>query len=255
MSFKLICLIGLVALALCMVTVLAQDNSIRVVGVGAVQAPTDTVIIAVGTQNDGENATLAEARSSELLNRTMDSLIAVGVRDEEIMPDRPKSYMTYHKVICSTMNNTTSCSDVAANIVEERMIIKLKTGDLSRTQKVIDAAKSSDANAAILGYALIDPSKAVDQARKKALDDAKTRAEDFATIFGFSLGKAIDVEEQTYPDIEVGPHYPLDMPWRMKHTFWMRPFYMKPFFGGNYIPEGMAEVTAYARVTYRVGSA
>jgi uncharacterized protein YggE len=239
-----------------MVTVSAQDNSIRVVGVGTVQVPIDTVIIAVGTQNDGENSTLAEARNSELLNRTMDSLIAAGVRKEEIMPDRPKSYMTYHKRICNTVNNTTSCSDVTRDIVEERLIIKLKTSDSSWTQKVIDAAKSSGANAAILRYALNDPSKAVDQARKEALDDAKGRAEDCASIFGFGLGKAIDVEEQTYPDIEIGPNYPLDMPWRMNQIFWMRPFHMmKPLFGGNYIPEGMAEVTAYVSVTYKVGSA
>lgn len=256
MSSKLICLIGLLAFSMCMTAVSAQDSSIRVVGAGAVQVPADTVIIAVSAQNESENATLAAISNSELLKRTEESLVAAGVEKEEIMPDRSKGYMTSRRVICDTVNNSTTCRDVVAHVVAERMIIKLKTSDQNQTQKVIDAAKSAGAKAAIWGYALSDSSKAVDEARKKALDDAKARAEDYASSFGLSLGKAMEIEEPAYPDIEIGPTYAWDMPGRMNHRFWMEPFHrMNRFFRGNYIPEGMAEVTAYVSVTYNVGPA
>jgi uncharacterized protein YggE len=253
MSSKLICLIGLMAIALCMTTASAQDSSLRVIGVGTVQVPADTAIIAVSAQNDSENATLAATSNSELLNRTERSLIDAGVKKEEIMPDRSKGYMTSHRVICDTVNNTTSCRDLVTNVVAEHMIIRLKTNNKNQTQKVIDTAKSVGVEATIDGYALSDSSKAVDEARKKALDDAKAKAEDYASSFGFSLGKAMEIEEPTYPDIEIAPTDVWDMHREMNHMFRMEPFYgMNCFFGDNYIPEGMAEVTAYVSVTYKV---
>lgn len=253
MSSKLICLMGLMAIALCMTADSAQDSSLRVVGVGTVQVPADTVIIAFSAQNDSVNATLAASKNSELLNRTEESLIAAGVKKEEIMPDRSKGYMTSRKVICDSVNNTTNCKDLVTNVVAESMILRLKTSDQKQIQKVIDTAKSVGAEAAIVGYALSDSNKAVDEARKKALDDAKAKAEDYASSFGFNLGKAMEIEEPTYPDIDIGPTDLWDMHREMNHMFRMEPFYvMNRFFGGNYIPEGMAEVTAYVSVIYKV---
>jgi uncharacterized protein len=253
MSLKLIYSIALLAIALSMATASAQDSSLRVVGTGSVQVPADTVIIAVSAQNDSENATLAATRTSELLNKTEESLISAGVKREEIVPDRSKGYMTLYKAICNTVNNTTSCKDVVTEVAAEQMIIKLKTSDQNQTQKVIDAAKSTGAEAAIRGYALSDSSKAVGEARKKALDNAKAKAEDYASSFGFSLGKAMEIAEPTYPDIEIGPTDIWDMHREMNNMFGMEPFQrMDRFLEGDHIPEGMAEVTAYVSVTYKV---
>lgn len=254
MTSKLICLIGLLAFSICMATVSAQDSSLRVAGEGTVQVPADTAIIAISAQNDSENATLAATRNSELLNKTEKSLIAAGVRKEEIMPDRAIGYMTSRRVICDTVNNTTACRDLVANVVSERMIIRLKTSDQNQIKKVIDAATSAGARAVVWGYALSDSSKAIDEARKKALDDAKARAEDYASSFGFSLGKAMEIEEPIYPEIEIGPTYAWDMPKKMHHMFWMGPFGRMDGFFGDGIPEGMADVTAYVSVTYNLSS-
>jgi uncharacterized protein YggE len=144
-------------------------------------------------------------------------------------------------------------SYVVTNIAIEQVIVRLETTDSNKTQKVIDTAKSNGADAAILGYALSDSSKAVDEARKKALDDAKAIAEDYTSSLGLSLGKALKIEELKHPEIEIGPTYNWDMPMRMHHMFWMQPFHrMNGFFAGNYIPKGMAEVTAYVSVIYSV---
>ncbi len=253
MSSKNICLIGLLALSVCMTTAFAQDSSLRVVGAGTVQVPADTVIIAVSAQNESENATIAAARNSELLDRAQESMIAAGAEEEEIMPDRSKGYMTSRKLICNTVNNTTTCRDMVANVVAERMIIRLKSSDQNQTQKVIDAAESVGAEAVIWGYVLSDSSQAISEARKKALDDAKARAEDYASSFGFNLSSTMQIEEPTYPEIEMGPTYSWDMPRSLHHIFGMHPFErMDRFFEDDYIPEGMAEVTAYVSVTYKV---
>jgi len=256
MSSRLNCLIGLVALALCIATVSAQDNSLRVLGVGTVQVPADTAIILVSSENYSDNATLATAMASELLNSTEQSLIAAGVKKEEIVPGRSKGQLTYQKLICNEVNNSTTCKDVVTNASIEQMVVKLKTSDINQTKKVIDAAESAGAKAAIIRYNLSDSSNAVAQARKKALDDAKARAEEYASSLGFKLGTTMAIEEPSYPDIEIGTSCGWDMPWKMNHMFWRSPFSrMGHLFGEDFIPEGMAEVTAYASVTYNVGSA
>jgi len=238
---------------LCIATASAQESSLRVVGAGTVQVPADTIIIAVSAQNNSNNLSLAEEANSKLLNLTEESLIAVGVKREEILPDRSKGYMTSHRVICNTVNNTTSCEDIITNVVTEQMVIRMKNSDANQTKAVVDAAKSAGAKASIKGYDLSDSSNAVDQARKKALDNAKAKAEYYASSFGFSLGKAIEIEESTYPDIEIGPIYGWDMPRRMGHMFWRESFLrMDRFLAGNHIPEGMAEVNAYVSVIYKV---
>lgn len=256
MSSRLSCLIGLVALALCIATVSAQDNSLRVIGVGTVQVPADTAIIVVTAENYSDNATLAAARASELLNSTERSLIAAGVKKEEILSDRSKGSMTYLELVCNTVNNNTTCNNVVTNASIEQMVIKMKTSDINQTKKVIDAAESAGAKAKVVRYDLNDSSNAVAQARKKALDDAKARAQEYASSVGFNLGTAMAIEESAYPDIEIGTSHGWGMPWRMNHMFWRSPFSrMDQMFGDDYIPEGMAEVTAYVSVTYKIGSA
>jgi uncharacterized protein YggE len=252
MRTKLI-LLGLLFLALCTTAVVAENSSLRVIGAGTVETPADTVIISVSAQSMDDNATIASEKNSEMLNKTKDALIAAGVEEDEIMPGRPKCCTKYCSVVCDTVNNTTTYKRVVTNQATERMLIKLNTNDKSETEKVIEAAKSSGAGAVILGYALSDPDKAVEEARKKAMDDARSRAEDYASAFGFKLGKSIEIEEIGYPNIEMGPSYYWDRPMRMHHRFWRDPFSMADrFFGGNYIPAGTAEVTAYTGVTYEI---
>ena len=253
MSSKLICLIWLIALALFAATASAQDSSLRVIGAGTVQVPTDTTIIAVDALNSSDNLSIAEEAASDLLNQTEKALLAAGVTKDEIMPDRSRSRITSHKVICNTINNTTTCKNLVINAAEEQMVVKLLTSDANQTKKVIDAAESAGAKATVLGYELSDPTNAVDQARKKAMENARAKAEYYASSYGLTLGKSMQIEEPTYPDIDIGPSFGWNRPWRMNHMLWMEPFpRMDRFWEDDYIPEGMAEVTAYVSVIYSV---
>lgn len=88
---------------------------------------------------------------------------------------------------------------------------------------MIAATKSTGTDAAIMGYFLSDSSKAMSEARKKALDNAKAKAENYASSSGFSLGKAMKIEKPTYPEIEIGPTHGWEMSREMSHMFWMEP--------------------------------
>ncbi|MGV8175682.1 MAG: SIMPL domain-containing protein [Methanothrix sp.] len=252
MSSKLILWMCLAALAMC-AAASAQDSSLRVIGVGTVQVPADTTIIAIEVQNSSANLSQAYEVNSLHLNQTEEALLAAGVKREEIDPLRSRGHISFHKAVCDTVNNTTSCRKAMVNAATMQMLVNLKTSDSNRTEEVIAAAESAGAEASIWGYELSDPSSGVDQARKKALEDAREKAEYYAQSYGLTLSESMEIEETEYPDIEMGPSGIWDRPWRMGRMHWMGPFpMMHNFWGGSYIPSGMAEVTAYVRVTYKV---
>ena len=259
MSSKLVIWMCLAALALCAAaSAQSNDSSLRVNGVGSVQVPADTTIIAFYVQNSSQNFTVAEEATSLMLNQTAEALLAAGVKEEEIASHRSEGRIRSHKVICTTVNNTTDCQDVMINAATMRMVVKLKSIDANQTRKIMDAAEAAGAEADIWGYELSDPSSAMDQARKKALENARAKAQYIASSYDLTLGESMQIEEPTYPDIEMGPSYSWDRHWRMgrmHRMHWMDPFSeMDSFWGDGYIPEGMAEVTAYVRVSYPVQS-
>ncbi len=256
MSSKLILWLSLAALALC-AAASAQESTLRVTGVGSVQVPADTAIIAFYVQNSSHNFTSAQEAASLMLNQTEQALLAAGVSQEEIGPHRAKGHITTRKVICSTVSNSTDCRDVIVDAATMRMVVRLKSSDANETQRIIEAAEAAGAEADIWGYELSDPSNALEQARKKALENAKAKAAYYASSYDLTLG-AMQIEEPAYPDIEIGPSYGWERPWRMGRMHWMHwmdPFSdMDRFWREEYIPEGMAEVTAYVRATYQVKS-
>ena len=257
MSSKLILWLSLAALALC-AAASAQDSTLRVTGVGSVQVPADTAIIAFYVQNSSANLTSAQEAASLMLNRTEQALLAAGVSKDEIGPHRAKGHITTRKVFCSTVNNSTDCRDVIVDAATMRMVVRLKSSDANETQRVIEAAEAAGAEAAVWGYELSDPSNALEQARKKALENARAKAAYYASSYDLTLGESIQIEEPAYPDIEMGPSYGWERPWRMGRMHWMHwmaPFSeMDRFWRDEFIPEGMAEVTAYVRAAYQVKS-
>ncbi len=255
MSSKLILWLSLAALAFC-AAASAQESTLRVTGEGSVQVPADTTVIAFYVQNSSDNFTIAQEAASLMLNQTEEALLAAGVSKEEIGPHRSKGRITTHKVICNTVNNSTDCRDVTVNAATMRMVVRLNSSDANETKRIIEAAEAAGAKADIWGYDLRDPSNALEQARKKALENARAKAAYYASSYDLTLGESMQIEEPAYPDIEMGPSYGWERPWRMGRMHWMHwmdPFSdMDRFWREEYIPEGMAEVTAYVRATYQV---
>jgi uncharacterized protein YggE len=253
MNSKWIGMILLAALALFTTAAFAQDSSLQVMGVGSVLVPADTTIISIEVQNSSANLSQAYEVNSLHLNQTEEALLAAGVKREEIDPLRSRGHISFHKAVCSTVNNTTSCRKAMVNAATMQMQVNLKTSDSNRTLDIIRAAESAGAEASVWGYELNDPSSGADQARNKALEDARENAEYYAHSYGLTLGESMEIEEPEYPDIEMGPSGGWHRTGSLGRMHWMGPFpMMYNFWGGCYIPSGMAEVTAYVRVTYKV---
>lgn len=230
---RLAILLGLALLAVLVVSAAGQGNQgIRVFGEGTATVPADTVIISVGVQSNNTNASQAAAENALLLNKTIDALTAAGVQKDEIMPGQSSGISSSHfeSNICKRVNNTTVCENTskALNLLTSSILIQLKTTDQSKIDSILAAAKSQGAMASIMGYSISDKSQVVADARKKAIDNARSNAEDMASAAGVKLGKAIDISDYGYPNVS----------------------FNEPF--GSTSSRGTVSVTSYVAVTYEI---
>ncbi|HWQ20061.1 MAG TPA: SIMPL domain-containing protein [Methanotrichaceae archaeon] len=256
----LVLLLGLILLAAASTNAAAQNNgTLRVVGAATVTVPADTVIIDVAAQSSNNNTTIAAAQAEDRLNIAEDALKASGVQKDEIMPGRSKGVASYISRTCREVNNTTICHDVVTKLATEQMEIRLKTRDQSRIDKVLNVSKASNVSAEIAGYALDDTSAALTEARKKAVDDARSNAEDYSSALGLKLGKVIQISEPSRPEIGMAMPFGMDRPFgmapRMREGWplWIdNPLEMGS--GPEVIQSGMMDVTDYVVVTYEISS-
>jgi uncharacterized protein YggE len=254
MKARLVVLMGIVLLAAISTNAAREEKStLRVMGAGTATISADTVIITVIVRSSNENATQARAEIAGLLNKTTDSLLAAGVNRDEIEPGRSRGFVRYHNLVCETHGNDTTCKDVVTNLVTEQMAIRLKTKEARMVEKVLEAAKSANASAAIAGYSLGDTAPAISEARKKAIENARLEAQDYAWALGLRLGRVANISEIMPPDIEIGQPYDIGPPFGMHHPFWTDRFFGWGHIPGwRYVPPGMVDVTAYVAVTYEV---
>jgi uncharacterized protein len=256
----LVLLLGLIILAAASTSVAAQDSgTLRVVGAATVTVPADTVIIDVTAQSSNNNTTIAAAQAEDRLNKAADALVASGVKKEEIISGRSKGIASYISRTCREANNTTICSDVITRVATVQMEIHLKTRDQGKIDKVLNVSKANKVGAEITGYALSDTSAALSEARKKAVDDARSNAQDYSSALGLKLGKVVQISEQSRPEIGMAMPFGTDHPFLMaprmrgRGPFWMDSIWDMGY-GSDFFQSGMMDVTDYVVVTYEVSS-
>jgi uncharacterized protein len=209
------------------------NPTLTIEGMGTATAPADTVRISVSVTSTNNNMTQAQAEVQEKMSKAIDALKAAGVKDDEIMPGQSSGVTSYQSTskVCKVINNTTVCENnsYGASSLEKSAVVRMKTTDQSRIDSVVNAAKSAGANAYMAGYGLSDTSKAVTEARQKAVANAKENAQGMASAAGAHLGKVLDISEYGYPDVSMGTSA----------------------FSGQ---PGMVEVTSNVIVTYEIVS-
>jgi len=211
-----------------------QDNpGLTVIGEGTVTVPADTVNIAVSAQSRNSNQTLAEEEAQETLDRTVEALLAAGVRRDQILSGQSSGRSSFQSQsrVCRTVNNTTVCDNASYDVttLEKGAIVRLQTTDQARIDEVLKAARSQGAEASVIGYGISDLTSASAEARKAAVENARMNAQSMAAAAGGRLGRVLDISDYTYPDISSASA-----------------------FGYESSRPGMADVTAIVMVTYEL---
>jgi len=183
-----------------------QQHGIWVSGRGEVQATPDIAIINLGVQTQAQSVSVAQRQANEAMDKVMVALTANGIAEKDIKttgfniwqqsrwdPDTQQEIVTGYQVsnnIEAKIRDVDSAGDVLDAVVTQG-------GDYIRVNGI--------------QFEVDDPSGYLEQAREKAMADAKGKASQLADLADVALGKPTFITEgsQTSP-VYVSRGYAMD---------------------------------------------
>ncbi len=161
-------------------------RQVTVVGTGKVQGTPDTLNVTASIEATAPDVTAAMNQTSSRQQAVLDALSGAGIdkkdiatKQVELQPDYRDSVITGYRAsntIDIKVRKLDTASQVLAKIVEAG-------GNSTRISNV--------------AYSIDDDSQPVKDARTRAFNDAKDRAQQYAQLSGLNLGKVVSISEAT----------------------------------------------------------
>lgn len=164
-----------------------QPNArqVTVVGSGEVRGVPDTLTADVGIEVVAPDVTAAMNQTSARQQAVMDQLAARGIEDKDISTTTVNLQPQYG-------DNSVITGYRASNSIA----VTLRELDAaSETLAIIVAAGGNATRINSVSYSIEDDSTLVRDARARAFNDARSRAEQYADLSGLSLGKVVSISE------------------------------------------------------------
>ncbi len=167
----------------------APMPKISVTGEGRAEAAPDMASIRIGITARAPTAAEALAETSEAVRATLDRLDAAGIapRDRQttglsLQPDHDYG------------RNSTREPRIVGYTAQNGVSIRVR--DLSVLGELLDAVVADGANRLDgLSFGLADPGPVLDSARRRAVADARSRAELYAEAAGVTLGPVLSISD------------------------------------------------------------
>jgi uncharacterized protein YggE len=180
-----------------------DNKTIVVVGLGTASGVPDVATISLGVEVVNENAAAAFTEANRLIEEVTTAVKALGVEQSDIRTTGVNIYSQPAPVPSGDSVNP-QARIYQANIgITITVADKGTEGRAVKVGEVIDAAIAAGANAIYgISMGIEDPKTLENEARTKAIEDARSRAEVLAQALGVTVGEVIAVEEvQTYGPI------------------------------------------------------
>ncbi|MBL8782905.1 MAG: SIMPL domain-containing protein [Alphaproteobacteria bacterium] len=170
----------------------APPRLIAVSGLGEVKTRPDMATISTGVVSEAATAKEALAKNNAAMAAVIAALKNAGVAEDDIQTSdfsvSPK-YPPYQP-------NQTTAPRIVGYTVSNQVTAKVK--DLAKLGGILDTLVQSGSNQINgIAFGVDEPKAQLDEARKKAVADARARAELYAEAAGVSLGKVIQISEST----------------------------------------------------------
>jgi uncharacterized protein YggE len=168
----------------------APTRSVTVTGQGIVNAQPDVVVLQLGVSV--EAATVADARSqaATAAAAVIAAVKADGIADQDV---RTVSFNIGPRYDNNNGQQVLRGYDV-------NNVLQVKIRNLDSVGKVIDDATAAGGNATVvqsISFSLENTDPVAHQARLLAIQDAKSKADDYATAAGATLGQVMTIDEQS----------------------------------------------------------
>jgi uncharacterized protein YggE len=185
-------LAAVVSLALVAVPALAQNlpPAISVSGEANVSVAPDLAQVEGGVTSEAKTAREASEANNAAMGKVLLALKGAGIDEKDYQTSRLSLQPQYAP---ATPNRTTP--QISGYRASNRVIIKVR--DVTKVANVIDTMVGAGANEiGGINFIVTQASKALDEARAKAVADARRKAEIYAKAAGVTLGEAINISEE-----------------------------------------------------------
>ncbi len=165
-----------------------ESSGITVNGHGEVQVPPDIGFISIGVQSTASTVADARDRAAGSADAIIKSIKKNGVADKDIKTTGLSIYPNY--------DYSRSSPRLTGYTVSNNLTAKVRK--VENMSKVVDeaiAAGGDDVRLQSISFGIDDESKAKQEAREKAMADAKAKAEELAKLGGVSLGAPVTISE------------------------------------------------------------
>src|SRR5690554_2405329 len=175
-------------LALTATAMTAQSNftpTIDVSGEGTVRVVPDEVTINIRVENTGENTTNLKKQNDATVSEVLKFLKQMKIADKDVRTE----YMNLTK----NYDYNTKTYTFAAN-----QSISVKLRDLSEYENVIEGLLDTGINRMDgIAFSSSQQDALESQARKKAIENARMKAGEYASVLNQKVGKAVSISEFT----------------------------------------------------------
>ncbi len=173
----------------------SQQEGIWVTGQGKATAVPDIVTLRLGIEAQETSVAEAQAQAVEAMDMVMTALTKNGVAKKDIQTQ----YFSIRRV---TKWDRTKEEEIVVGYRVTNMVTA-KIRDIDKVGTIIDAVAEAGGDLTRIdnvSFSVDDPSDYYEEARQKAMADAKAKAKELAGLAGVTLGKATYISEGiSYP--------------------------------------------------------
>lgn len=210
-----------------------QTSGIWVTGEGKVTVVPDIALLYVGVETEANTVAEAQQQANTAMDAVQRALKNNGIADNDIKTQ----YFSINPV--RNYNPQTGDQNVTGYLVSNTLTVKIRKVD--DAAKIIDAVTAAGGNSIVINgitFTIDDPTNSQKQAREKALENAKMKAQEIADKAGLTLGEPTFLNETS----SSSPYY----------SGGMGVMIPAPVVMQSSINTGETEITVYIQVAYSI---
>src|SRR4051812_49954624 len=174
---------------------LADDfpSAISVSGEATISAAPDLAQIDAGVANDAKSAKEASEANNAAMGKVLLALKGAGIDEKDYQTSRLSLQPQF-----ATPSKVSERAGIVSFRASNRVTVKIR--DVTKVANLIDVLVGAGANdIGGINFTVTQASKHLDEAREKAIADARRKAEIYAKAAGVTLGEPISISEEGAP--------------------------------------------------------
>jgi hypothetical protein len=172
----------------------SASRTLNIAGTAEVHAAPDAALVMTGVVTESDTAAAALKANSATLSKVVDAIRAFGVEAKDLQTSGLSLAPRYQLDKLSSGERQRIIGYTVANEISVRVRDLAKLGDLLDKVTVAGANRIDG-----IEFIISNQDALLEEARQKAVADAKGKADLYARAAGFTLGKVMSLSEEAVP--------------------------------------------------------